>query len=129
MIEKNGKMIPGRLHGVILSDNDMMRSYRNYKGIYIDNNLKHVGDPIMALLHHYAVRYVSLLRDNIVEGRSWEMAACKSLLNDAGVYSGTVKQFSNGRIEYGIVPGIDIKRLVFGNVITANDVTDEALPR
>ena len=64
-------------------------------GINIDINLRDIGAPIISMLKRHNVKYMSLMRDNVVEGRSWEMAVSMSLLMNSGVYSGEVIAYTH----------------------------------
>uniref|UniRef100_A0A2V0RJ69 Uncharacterized protein n=1 Tax=viral metagenome TaxID=1070528 RepID=A0A2V0RJ69_9ZZZZ len=95
---------------------------RNYytKGVIrIDENLRNIGDDILNMMIDNNLKYASLKNNNVVEGRSWEMAAAKSMLNEKGVYSGEVIGYDAAHgPTYGKVPAIHVKRQVYKNVIS-----------
>lgn len=95
----------------------------------VDVNLREIGNEMVNLLSHKGYNYVSLRRNNIVEGRSWEMAAAMSLFDEMGVYSGTVESVSDSKIEFGPVPGVPIKRLLYNKLKTSTEVTFLSISR
>uniref|UniRef100_A0A2V0R9H0 Uncharacterized protein n=1 Tax=viral metagenome TaxID=1070528 RepID=A0A2V0R9H0_9ZZZZ len=114
-----GGLIPGLIHTIIMSTNPIDREYVFYDGIYIDENIKNVGTHIMNAFRDYGIKYVSLKRNVIVEGRSWEMSAAMALLNKDGVYSGVVDMYEPPRrFSFGAVPAIDTKRKLSRKLIT-----------
>uniref|UniRef100_A0A2V0RJ17 Uncharacterized protein n=1 Tax=viral metagenome TaxID=1070528 RepID=A0A2V0RJ17_9ZZZZ len=125
----NGSLLPGRIHSIVLSDAPLDRNYSHSKGIYIDENLRDIGEPMITLLKDYNVKYLSLKRDNVVVGRSWEMAATQALLGKQGTYSGTVEQYDSSTIRYGHVPGLSTKRILSPNVITYENLEYVSLSR
>jgi len=129
VIKRDGKLFPGRLHTIILTTYPLKRNYRQIGRLNVDTNLSDVSINIMNLLTDEGVKFVSLLRDNLVEGRSWEMAASRALLNKGGVYSGTLLAYENERMYYGSVPGITIKRIINENTITNEEVAYDSLSR
>lgn len=89
----------------------------------MDSNLKDSSATIRKMLKDFGVDYVSLARDNIVEGRSWEMAVSQALLNYDGVYSGTLESYNDTKVVYGPVPGLDVKRkMINSKLITSKEL-------
>lgn len=111
--------MPGLIHSIVLSMNPINRKYIYNEGIYIDVNIRDVGVDIINAFHDFGIRYVSLRRNVIVEGRSWEMSAAMALLNEEGVYSGVVDMYKPPRhFSFGAVPAVDVKRKLFRKLIT-----------
>lgn len=108
----NGELIPGRQHTVIITNHPLKRKYVKHANVYIDENIKDVGKALLDELSSENDLYVSLKRDNVVEGRSWEMAAHSAFNGINDVFSGTVDRDVNGTIIYGMVPGKGIKKMV-----------------
>lgn len=129
MISVGDSLLPGRVHTVILSTSPIDRSYVLTDGIYIDKNLRDIGIHITKLLIDYGVRFVSLRRNNVIIGRSWEMAAAQGLLGDTGTYSGTVEEYNSSTIRYGNVPGLSVKRILSPNVVTFEQLEYRSLSR
>jgi hypothetical protein len=111
-----GSLIPGRIHTLILSDSPIgNRKYRKVGNMFVDANLRDVEPHMVELLSKH--KFISLKNDNLVTGRSWEMAGYMAAHNSRGVYSGTV-EIENGSVKFGDVPGVDIKRKLYGGLIT-----------
>uniref|UniRef100_A0A2V0RAY9 Uncharacterized protein n=1 Tax=viral metagenome TaxID=1070528 RepID=A0A2V0RAY9_9ZZZZ len=126
----NGIMKPGRLHCVILSRYPLEKTYSIRGSIHVDHNLRDVSDDMIRLLTDHDVKYVSLLRDNVVEGNSWEMSAAQSLHNVPGVYSGTIIEYiPNKSITYGEVPGLQEKGRIYKELISSKNIKSLSLSR
>lgn len=112
-------LIPGRLHALILSTTPLSREYVRIENVMIDKNIRDYGVPILNAIKDRGYTHISLFNDNMVFGRSWEMSAAKLLLDIPGVFSGTVEDYKSPNVfKFGIVPGIDVKKEVYKNVIT-----------
>lgn len=97
----------------------MRRTYKSYKGIHIDSNLRDVSENILHFLKDNDVLFVSLKRNNVVEGRSWEMAAVHGVLGNRGVFTGTLHEYlPKDSAIFGGVPGVDVKRKLSNLLIT-----------
>jgi hypothetical protein len=115
-----GMLKPGRLHTLILSRTPLNRKYTMLDDINVDKNIKDCGHAILQAIREHEFTHVSLLNNNVVYGRSWEMCAAKLLLNVDGVFSGTVESYQHPNIFiFGSVPGISVKKEVYKNIITA----------
>lgn len=114
MILRNGSLEPGRIHTLLVSTFPINRTYRKLNGIMVDVNLRNMGLEIARLLSDENFTHLSLKRNNVVEGRSWEMSVTKSILDEKGMYSGVLQAYDGlDNIEYGAVPAIDIKRKLY----------------
>jgi hypothetical protein len=95
--------------------------------VHIDVNLRDVS-LAMASLIGGNFNYATLKRDNVVEGRSWEMGAALCLHNIKAMATGVVESFETFKggkiIHFGPVPGIKVKR-----TMTINLLTNEEIPR
>uniref|UniRef100_A0A2V0RAV8 Uncharacterized protein n=1 Tax=viral metagenome TaxID=1070528 RepID=A0A2V0RAV8_9ZZZZ len=125
----NGDILPGKIHTLIMSDKQLKRNYRFARGIYVDTNLRNTSPHVLQFIYDNGYSYVSLLNDVIVEGRSWEMSAVKSIIDKPGIYSGTVESISNGIANYGTVPGLAIKKRMNVQLKTYEDSKYDLLPR
>jgi hypothetical protein len=63
--------------------------------------------------------------DNIgrIKGDSWEMAAVMAISGRPGTYSGTLVEYSNGTARFGPVRGVDVKRTLYKELITQDDIS------
>lgn len=95
-----------------------------YKGLNIDRNLKDFGDNILDLMQKKGVNYISLGRDNVVEGRSWEMAAAHAAYGAKGLYSGTVESYQDNKVKFGAVPGLRQKEKLSKELKTVYDIPE-----
>ena len=80
-----------------------------------------MGNAISDQIKEHGYHYLSLKNDNLVVGRSWEMAASKALNDVNGVFSGTLDYTKTGDFMYGHVPEINLKRTLYPNLITAHN--------
>jgi hypothetical protein len=116
-------LYPGIEHTVILSTEPLSgKSYYLFRGLSIDKNIKNVGAPIADVVIKSGYSFVSLKRDVPVEGRSWELSAYMALDGSSGIYSGTFDGMLDDEPVFGIVPGMELKRLVNDNVLSVNDL-------
>lgn len=130
MIENDGDIYPGMIHTLILSTEPLNRKYRRLNGLLVDENLRDVGTDISTILRSNGIKYLSLLNDFKVEGRSWEMGAVMRLMNREGVYSGSVENYDHSKlVEFSIVPGIKQKRQLIKDLKTYEDVPYMSLSR
>jgi len=129
VIIKNGVTLTGRIHRLTISDSPLLRKYVPKGNLRVDENLRDVGSHFLAFASKFQPMYLSLMRDNVVEGRSWEMAAAQALLGDEGIYSGTVDGYTGSRVYYGAVPAVETKRILAPHLITAYDITHRTLSR
>lgn len=121
-MELDDLIIPGRIHEIILTSKPLLREYRQKGSLFVDNNLRNMGSHITSLLQDNGVKFISLRRDNIVEGRSWEMAAAHAIRDRVGVYSGTVDSYVDGVITFGPVPGVAVKKTLSIDLKTSENV-------
>lgn len=120
----------GRMHTLTLSDFPFRgRVYIKRHNVDVDSNLKECGADVLTFLNDMGVRFITLGRDNVVEGRSWEMSVVEAALGGSGVYSGTVERYSIDEIVYGHVPGLAIKKQINPNVISAYDIKGRSFSR
>jgi hypothetical protein len=120
VLEINNKLVPGIIHTVILSEVPLARSYKRHAGINVDVNILDVGEFLGQFLTESGFTHVSLLRDVIVEGNSWEMSAVHGALGFNGIYSGSIKDYVlNEYIEFDHVPGLSEKRKLSKSLVTA----------
>jgi hypothetical protein len=122
VIMVHGDLRPGILHAVILTNYSLNRSYRKINNISVDVNLRDIGPELIKLLSQTKYNFVSLKRNVIVEGRSWEMAAVHALHNVNGVFSGTVIKVTDGKSYFGEVPAVTMKSKIYKNLITSLEV-------
>jgi hypothetical protein len=125
----NGRLSAGRKHHLILSADKLDRTYRMVNGVYFDVNLLDVNPLIADILFDFGVRFVSVLRNNRIEGRSWEMSAVCSILGLNGAFSGTVVSKEKDMITFGLVPGLRTKRTLVDNLISSNELPYIAISR
>lgn len=114
---------------MILSDSPLNRNYRTEHGVFVDKNLRTAENLIMSLIKSSGHRYLSLGYNNVVVGRSWEMAAVNAILNNDGVFSGTLSEIRGGVAHYGPVPGVNLKRSLDKNLITVDEKSSDLLSR
>uniref|UniRef100_A0A2V0RJW0 Uncharacterized protein n=1 Tax=viral metagenome TaxID=1070528 RepID=A0A2V0RJW0_9ZZZZ len=113
-----------------MSNSALDRKYRMMNGVAFDTNLRDVGEAITRMLRDYGITHVSLKRDNVVEGRSWEMGAAKSLLGIEDTSTGTVLLYEpNERVTFGPVLGIPTKRYMITNLEDSDTTPYIALSR
>lgn len=113
-----------------MSNYPLDRKYRRSKGLMVDTNLKNVGSDVIKLLLDHGITYISLKNDNIVEGRSWEMAAATRVLNKEGAYSGEVSHYKRGsHISFGYVPALNVKTSLIKGLKTSHDLPYISLSR
>lgn len=125
-----GKNVPGLIHTIILGDIIANKNYRNVNGVFVDKNIRDVSPQITSLFVARNVTYVSLLRDVVVEGNSWEMAGVRALLDDRDVYSGVIDHITtNDVIHFGAVPAIPIKRKLYEKLKTHVEIPYMSVPR
>lgn len=99
-------------------------------GIYVDTNIKDISQRMAAFLLSRGLNHVTLRRNVHVEGRSWEMAAAMGALDFSGVYSGVISEYvPDVKIIFGPVPAIKIKKKLYTNLITSDDVPQISLSR
>jgi len=115
--------MPGRIHTIILGNHpERNKKYRILRGLYVDVNLKDVSD-IMCYLLMRTHSYVTLLRDNVVEGRSWEMSAVLAQEGFDGVSTGEVSveplATSGNHIRFSEVLGLPTKSTMYKNLISS----------
>lgn len=125
--EVNGRLSPGRIHTLIISNTPLKRAYKRHGNHMFDSNLKDVGTELLTILSKYAPSYVSLRRNNIIEGRSWEMAAIHGFLGVPGIYSGVINHIHRNRIHFGPVMGVGVKREL-GNFLTYENIPSVDFP-
>lgn len=123
------RMEPGLIHGMFLTTYPMDRAYRKFGNVYFDTNIKDVGGHMVQIFEHYGISHVSLLRNVIVEGRSWEMAAMQCIMGRSGVFSGIIEDVKHGKVMYGAVPGLKIKKMLFEKLITYKEISFDLLSR
>jgi hypothetical protein len=91
----------------------------------VDVNLRDVSYTIAKLLNRTS-QYLTLKRDNVVEGRSWEMAALLAQEGFNGVSTGelssSVRIPSGVRLTFSPVLGISTKKKMYKNVITCENL-------
>lgn len=92
----------------------------SHRGCYVSTSLVTVGEALRSLLSETPSLYITIHDKNIVEGRSWEMCCVMALVGRSGAYSGTVEKYRDRVIEFGLVPGIAVKRSL-GSFLTANE--------
>jgi hypothetical protein len=115
----DGLIHPGLQHTLIVSDAPLDKQYRRINGVDVDENIKDVGTEVIEAMIANNLRYISLRRNVIVEGRSWEMAAAMAIMGVRGVYSGEIVKYVHpNSFLFGPVPAIDIKRKIVKNLIT-----------
>lgn len=112
----NDALLPGMLHYVIISDHPLKRKYTKRGNVYVDSNIHDTGMDILREVYDEGFEYISLLRNVIVKGRSWEMSAYKALHDNDGVYSGTFIGLNGENPEFGDVPGKKIKQQVYKSI-------------
>lgn len=125
----NGTLEPGRIHTLILSDSSLNKNYKVLHNVCVDENIKNVGKAILKLISAFGYAYLSLKNDNLIEGRSWEMAAAKAIIGEPGTYTGTVEAFDANVITYGPVPGMNIKLKMSSNLVSSSIVKFDLLSR
>jgi hypothetical protein len=91
-------------------------------GLYVDANLKDVRPHMIRLLKSHGVEYLSLKRDNTVEGSSWEMACAMSLNGYDDLFSGVITNITPHKISFGSVPAIHYKKKLRNDLKTYLDV-------
>jgi hypothetical protein len=83
--------------------------------------LTDISRDMLDLCVRLSVRF-STICDEIVVGRSWEMAAIMWLLGRAGVYTGTVDKVSYSKdvatVWFGPVNGVGHKKLMAPSLVT-----------
>jgi hypothetical protein len=106
------------------------KSYVKRYGVSVDTGISDISAKVALFLKDYGIRYVTLARDVLVEGNSWEMAAVMAVLAKPGAYSGTVVDYvKNERVTFGPVPGLRAKRKLATNLITMNEIPTISLSR
>lgn len=123
-------MKPGRIHTIILSTTPIInRQYVRREDVKVDSNLRDVGIQLLNFLKDENITYVTLKNNNVVEGKSWEMAAVEASIGNVGTYSGTVEEYDGEMVTYGEVPGLHIKRKLDSNVKSVKDIKGRLLSR
>lgn len=128
MLIKDGYIAPGRIHTLFFSNKPLNdRRYRKLGSLHVDLNLKDVSLSMASLISE-TFKYASLGRDNVVEGRSWEMGAVLCLHGVDAIATGIVESFEKSNkgliIHFGPVPGTKVKEKM-----TIDLLTNEEIPR
>jgi len=125
----NNRKLPGRIHTIMVSKSPLDRNYVNLNGIHVDSNLRDFSHKMVEIVKHFGYKYVSLKRNNVVEGRSWEMAAIHALMKMEGIYTGEIKSFDKKSVTFGAVLGVDVKRRLSKNIISFMDKPTMLIPQ